>query len=147
MYKVWAEKNQLVSVTLSRNKLKFCEKDKIYYTVVSIKLSGLPHNYTLEYLDIIKVNSKVKNTIRIEVAKKYWFSDINANIKKVKWMANKVALEDTRKANLDLKRIYNVSALWKFNNPRHILGTYKVLDDIKIHFFELDGLIFDFTLQ
>ena len=65
MYKVWDEKKQLVSVTLSRNELKFCGKDDVCYTHnhdddVFIKLPGLPHNHTLEYLDIIKVNSKVK---------------------------------------------------------------------------------------
>ena len=51
---------------------------------VFIKLSSLLHNYILKYLDIIKVNFKVKNTARIEVAKEYWPSNINTNIKKVK---------------------------------------------------------------
>ncbi len=74
MYKVWDKKNQLVSVTLSNNKLKSRGKEDVCYT----------HNHTLEYLDIIKVNSKVKNTVRTEVAKGDWPSDINSNIKGVK---------------------------------------------------------------
>ena len=58
-YKLWNEKNQLVSVELSRNELRSCGKEGVCYT----------HNHTLEYLDIIKVNSKVKNTVETEAAK------------------------------------------------------------------------------
>ena len=46
-----------------------------------------------------------------------------------------------------MKGIHNAGASWKLNNPRHMLGTRKVLDDIKTCFFELDGLTFDFTLE
>lgn len=62
-------------------------------------------------------------------------------------MANKVALRDARKTNLDLKKIHNINTSWKLNHPRYILGIYKVLNDIKIHFFELNELIFDFILK
>ena len=100
MYKLFNEKNQLVLVQLVRNELKSCRKKEIYYT----------HNHTLEYLDIIKVNSKVKNTIGTEVAKGYWSSNINKNIQEVKWAANKTALGDAGGVYLDLKRIYNAGA-------------------------------------
>lgn len=73
MYKLWNEKNQLVSVELSRNELKSCGKEEVCYT----------HNHTLEYLDIIKVKFKVKNTVETEAAKGYRSSDINRNIKGV----------------------------------------------------------------
>lgn len=83
------------------NKLKFCKKKKVCYT----------NNYILVYLNIIKVNSKIKNSVGIKVTKEYWPSNIIKNFKKVKWAANKAILEDTKRANLDLKEIYNVSAL------------------------------------
>lgn len=38
------------------------------------------HNHILKYIDIIKINSKIKNLVEIEVAKRYWPSDINRNI-------------------------------------------------------------------
>ena len=41
-------------------------------------------NHILEYLDIIKVNSKMKNTVGTEVAKGYRPCNINRNIKGVK---------------------------------------------------------------
>ena len=68
------------------------------------------YNYILEYLNIIKVNSKMKNTIRLEVTKGYWPSNINKNIKGIKWLVNKVTLKDIEGANLDLKRIHNIRA-------------------------------------
>lgn len=54
------------------NKFKFYGRDKIYYI----------YNHILKYLDIIKSIFKVKNIIKIEVAKKYQFNNINKNIKK-----------------------------------------------------------------
>lgn len=53
IYKLFNEKNQLVLIQLVRNDLKSFGKEEIYYI----------YNHILEYLDIIKVNSKVKNTI------------------------------------------------------------------------------------
>ena len=38
------------------------------------------YNYTIEYLNIIKINSEVKNTLKKKVARKYWFNNINKNI-------------------------------------------------------------------
>ncbi len=38
-------------------------------------------NYTLKYLDIIKINFKVKNIVETEIAKKHRLSDINKNMK------------------------------------------------------------------
>lgn len=70
IYKLFDDKNQLVLVDLVRNQLKSYGKEEIYYT----------HNHILEYIDIIKVNFKVKNTVRTEVAKKYWLGDIKKNI-------------------------------------------------------------------
>ena len=61
IYMLWNEKNQLVSVELSCNKLKSYGKEEICYT----------YNYTLEYLDIIKVNSKIKNIVEIEIIQGY----------------------------------------------------------------------------
>ncbi|MCJ1345134.1 hypothetical protein MMC31_003339 [Peltigera leucophlebia] len=106
MYKTWKE-DQLVCVTLSRNETKSRGKDFVYYE----------HNHTLEYLDTIKVNSKVKNTVATEVAKGYRPSDISKNIKGVKWAADKKALEDAGGAHLDLKKIHNAGASWKHQNP------------------------------
>ena len=83
MYKTW-KADQLVCVTLSRNETKSRGKDFVCYE----------HNHTLGYLDTIKVNSKLKNTVAKEVAKGYCPSDISRNIKGVKWAANKEALED-----------------------------------------------------
>ncbi len=74
------------------------------------------HNHSLEYLDAIKVNLKVKNTVAAEVAKGYRPSDINRNIKGVKWAANKKALEDAGDVHLDLKKIHNAGATWKRQN-------------------------------
>ena len=109
IYKLWNEKNQLVSVELSRNELKSRGKEEVCYT----------HNHTLEYLNIIKVNSKLKNSVGTEVAKGYRPSDINRNIKEVKWAANKAVLGDAGGAHLDLKGIHNASASWKLNNLDH----------------------------
>lgn len=64
----------MVTIELSHNELKSREKEKICYI----------YNHILEYLNIIKVNFKVKNTIGTKFAKKYWPNDINKNIKKVK---------------------------------------------------------------
>ncbi len=105
MYKIW-KGDQLISVTLSRNE-KSRGKDVVCYE----------HNHSLEYLDTIKVNLKVKNTVAAEVAKGYRPSDINRNIKGVKWAANKKALEDARGVHLDLKKIHNARATWKRQNP------------------------------
>ncbi len=105
------KKNQLVLVQLVCNKSKSYGKEEIYYI----------YNYILEYLNIIQINSKVKNTIGIKVAKGYRPSDINKNILEIKWVANKTTLRDTRGIYLDLKEIHNTRALWKFNNlDRHI---------------------------
>lgn len=57
----------MVSITLSYNKTKFWGKDFVYYK----------HNYILEYFDILKINSKLKNTIVIKIAKEYYPSDIS----------------------------------------------------------------------
>ena len=73
MYKTW-KRDQLVCVTLLRNKTKSWEKDFVYYK----------HNHILEYLDTIKINSKVKNIVAIKIAKRYYLSDISINIKGVK---------------------------------------------------------------
>ncbi len=70
IYKLFDRNNQLVLVQLVYNELKSCKKEEIYYT----------HNYTLEYLDLIKVNFNMKNTVRTEVAKEYWPGNINKNI-------------------------------------------------------------------
>ncbi len=76
----------MISVTLSRNETKSQGKDFVCYE----------HIHTLEYLDTIQVNS---NTV---------LCDIYRNIKGVKQATNKKALGDARRANLDLKKIYNV---------------------------------------
>ena len=104
MYKIW-KRDQLISVTLSRNE-KSRGKDVVCYE----------HNHTLEYLDTIKVNLKVKNAVAAEVAKRYRPSDINRNINGVKWVANKEALKDARGAHLNLKKINNAGATWKRQN-------------------------------
>lgn len=70
IYKLFDKKNQLVLVELVHNKLKSRGKKEIYYT----------HNHILEYVDIIKINSKIKNTVGTEFTKGYWSSDINRNI-------------------------------------------------------------------
>ncbi len=75
-------------------------KDVIYYK----------YNHLLEYLDTIKVNLKMKNTVAAKVAKRYCPSDINKNIKGVKWVANKKVLDNPRGVYLDLKKIYNIRA-------------------------------------
>ena len=103
MYKIWKD-NQLISVTLSCNETSR-GRDVCY-----------EHNHTLEYLDTIKVNLKVKNTVAIEVAKGYRPSDINRNIKGIKWAANKEALRDGGGAHLYLKKIHNAGATWKRQN-------------------------------
>ena len=90
----------MVSIELTYNKLKSHKKERICYI----------YNYILKYLDIIKINSKIKNIIETKVAKKYWFSDINKNIKRVKCMANKIILKDVKEVHLDLKEIHNISA-------------------------------------
>lgn len=109
MYKVWDEKNQLVSVTLLHNEPKSQGKEDVCYM----------HNHILEYLDIIKVTSKVKNTVGTKVAKGYQPSDINRNIKGVKWAANKASLEDEKGEHLDLKKIHNEETSWKIINVDH----------------------------
>ena len=116
MYKLFDEKNQLVSVQLVRNELKSRGKEEICYT----------HNHTLEYLDIIKINSKVKNTVGTEVAKGYRPSDINRNIQGVKWAANKTALGDAGGAHLDLKGIHNAGASWKLDNLDHRIAGARI---------------------
>lgn len=73
MSKTWKE-DQLVYVTLSRNEIKFKKKDFIYSK----------YNYTLEYLNTIKVNFKVKNILSTKVAKRYHPNNISTNIKSVK---------------------------------------------------------------
>lgn len=73
IYKI-QKKDQLIYVILLYNKTKSCGKDFVSYK----------HNHTFRYLNTIKVNSKVKNTIIIEVTKKYYPSDISKNIKDVK---------------------------------------------------------------
>ena len=70
MYEIW-KGDQLILVTLSHNKKKSWGKDFVCYK----------HNHTLEYLDTIKVNSMVKNTVATEVAKGYRPNDISRNIK------------------------------------------------------------------
>lgn len=69
MYKTW-DNNYLVSIILSWNKIKSWRKNFVYYE----------HNHTLKYLDIIKVNFKIKNTIVTKIAKKYQPSNISRNI-------------------------------------------------------------------
>lgn len=98
--------DQFISVTLSRNE-KSRGKDVVCYK----------HNHSLEYLDTIKANLKVKTTVAAEVAKGYRPSDINRNIKGVKWAANKKALENVGGVHLDLKKIHNAGATWKRQNP------------------------------
>lgn len=73
MYKIQKE-DQLVCITLLCNETKSWEKDFVYYK----------HNHTLKYLNIIKVNSKVKNTLATEIAKRYCLGNISKNIKSVK---------------------------------------------------------------
>lgn len=51
----------------------------------------------------------------------YQPSDINKNIKEVKLPANKIALRDVKEVYLDLKKIYNISALLKLNNSDHYI--------------------------
>lgn len=42
------------------------------------------YNPILKYLNIIKINSKVKNFIKTKIAKKYQPNNININIKEIK---------------------------------------------------------------
>lgn len=42
------------------------------------------------------------------MVKRYHLSNINKNIKSVKWVANKKKLEDTESIYFDLKKIHNV---------------------------------------
>lgn len=65
----------------------------------------------LKYLNIIKVNSKIKNTIKVKITKNYQINNFNPNIKKVNYIINKALLKDIRKIYLNLKRIYNTSTL------------------------------------
>ncbi len=58
----------------------------------------------------------MKNTLETEVAKRYRPSDINRNIKVVKWAANNEALRDVGGAHLDSKKIHNARAIWKRQN-------------------------------
>lgn len=51
-----------------------------------------------------------------EIAKKYYPSDINKNIKEIKQIANKETLKDVRKAYLDFKKIHNTEAIQKCQN-------------------------------
>lgn len=99
MYKIW-KGNQLISVILSRNK-KFWGKDVIYYK----------HTHLLKYLDIIKVNLKIKNIVTAKVVERYHLNNINRNIKSVKWMANKKALKNVGDIYFDLKKIHNARAI------------------------------------
>lgn len=59
----------------------------------------------------------MKNTVATEVIKGYCSSDISRNIKDIKWTANKKALKDIGGVQLNLKKIYNISTLWKYQNP------------------------------
>lgn len=97
----------MVCITLSRSETKSRGTNFVCYE----------HNHTLGYLDTIKVNSKVKNTVATEVAKGFRPSDISRNIKGEKWAANKKTLEDAGGVHLDLKKIHNVGASWKHQNP------------------------------
>lgn len=56
------------------NKKNSWEKDFICYK----------YNYILKYLNIIKVNFKIKNIVATKIVKKYYLSDISKNIKNVK---------------------------------------------------------------
>lgn len=69
------------------------------------------YNYILKDLNIIKINFKIKNTIKIKVAKKYQSSNINKNIKEIKHATNKTVLKNTSRVYLDLKKIDNANAL------------------------------------
>lgn len=64
----------MILVILSHNITKLHGKFFVYYK----------HYYTLEYLDTIKIDSKVKNMVTIEVAKKYYLNNISKNMKDVK---------------------------------------------------------------
>lgn len=61
-----------------------------------------------------------------EVAKGYRLSDINKNIKGITWAANKKALRDAGGAHLDLKKVHNVGAKWKFQNPNMRIAKAKI---------------------
>ena len=111
IFKLWNEKNQLVSIKLLYNKIKSCRKKEVYYM----------HNHKLEYLNIIKVNSKLKNPIKIEVAKAYQPIDINKNSKRVKLVGNKAKLEDAGGVYLNLKEIHNLNTLQKLNNLNYYI--------------------------
>ena len=75
------------------------------------------HHHTAEFVDILKINSGVKNTAAAEVSKGYAPAAVNRNLQGVKWSANKVALEEAGGIHMDLKRVHNVSASWKHSNP------------------------------
>ena len=75
------------------------------------------HNHTAEYVDILKINSGVKNTAATEVSKGYAPAVVNRNLQGVKWSANKTALEEAGGIHMDLKRVHNAAASWKRSNP------------------------------
>lgn len=93
MYKLFDEKKLVGLVELVGNELKSCKKVEISYT----------HNHILEYFDIIKVNSKVKNTVGTEF---HLMSRVITTHDWTKWASILMMIVNSRLMRLLLKHIH-----------------------------------------
>ena len=81
------------------------------------KAHCVTHNHTMDFMDVIKINSFVMGIAGEQVAQGYEVAWVHRVLKGVKWTANLNALEAAGGKYLNLMRVHNAGAEFKRAHP------------------------------